>query len=123
MRLAFALLAAVVASLPAQSFAHAPKVGENGGAQTDAGGFHVQLVAKETSIDVYLRDHSNSAVPTAGFKGAAILVIDGKPLRIELSAAGDNRLTGTAPVALPQAPKGAVLITTSTGSIAQGKFQ
>ena len=123
MRLAIALLAAVLASLPAQSFAHAPKVGENGGPQTDAGSFHVELVANESNIDVYVRDHSNRAVHTAGFKGAAILLVDGKPLRIELSPAGDNRLTGTAPVALPQAPKGAVLITTSTGSTAQGKFQ
>ena len=123
MRLAIALLTAALAILPAGSFAHAPKVGENGGAQTDAGNYHVELVAKETNIEVFLRDHSNKAVATTGFKGAAILVIDGKPLRIELSPAGDNRLTGTAPVALPQAPKGAVLITTSSGNTAQGKFQ
>jgi len=123
MRLAIALVTAALTILPAGSFAHAPKVGENGGAQTDAGNFHVELVAKETNIEVFLRDHSNNAVATAGFKGAAILVIEGKPLRIELSPGGDNRLTGTAPVALPQAPKGAVLITTSTGSTAQGKFQ
>lgn len=123
MRLAIALLTTALAILPAGSFAHAPKVGENGGAQTDAGSFHVELVAKEANIDVYLRDHSNNAVVTAGFKGAAILVVDGKPLRIELLPAGDNRLTGSAPVALPQAPKGAVLITTPSGSTAQGKFQ
>lgn len=123
MRLAIALLTAALAILPAGSFAHAPKVGENGGAQTDAGSFHVELVTKETNIDVYLRDHSNKAVATVDFKGAAIFVIDGKPLRIELSPTGDNRLSGIAPVDLPQAPKGAVLITTPNGSTAQGKFQ
>jgi hypothetical protein len=117
------LLTAALAILPSGSFAHAPKVGENGGAQTDAGSFHVELVAKETNIDVYLRDHSNKAVATVDFKGAAIFVIDGKPLRIELAPAGDNRLTGTAAVALPQPLKGAVLITTPSGSTARGKFQ
>lgn len=122
MRPAIALLATVLASLSAQSFAHAPKIGENGGAQTDAGSFHVELVTKETSIDIYLRDQSDKAVTTDGFTAAAILVIDGKPLRIQLSPAGDNRLNGKAPVALPQAPKGAVFITTPSGNTAQGKF-
>lgn len=123
MKLAIALLAAVLASLPASSFAHAPNVGENGGAQTDAGSFHVEVVAKETIIDVYLRDHSNKAVVTTGFKGTAVFVVDGKPLRIELSPAGDNRLSGAAPVALPGTPKGAVLITTPSGTTAKGTFQ
>lgn len=123
MRLATALLTTALVIQPAGLFAHAPKVGENGGAQTDAGSYHIEIVAKETSIDVFLRDHSNKAVATAGFKGAAILVVDGKPLRIELSPAGENRLAGTAPVALPQTPKGAVVITTPAGSTAQGKFQ
>jgi hypothetical protein len=82
MRLIIAFLAAGLANLPAGSFAHAPKIGENGGLQTDAGSFHVELIAKENSVDVYLRDHANKVVASAGFKGTAILMIDGKPLRI-----------------------------------------
>jgi hypothetical protein len=37
--------------------------------------------------------------------------------------AGTNKLSGTSPVALPKEPKGAVQITTPTGSTLQAKFQ
>ena len=103
-------------------FAHSPKVGANGGPQTDAGSYHVEVVPQGTTLQVYLRDHSDKAVPSAGFKGTAIFVIEGKPQRIPLSPSGDNKLTGTAPVALPAEPKGAVQLTTPTGSTVQAKF-
>jgi hypothetical protein len=35
-----------------------------------------------TTLQVFLRDHSDKAVMTEGFKGTAIFVIDGKPQRI-----------------------------------------
>ena len=102
--------------------AHAPKIGVNGGPQADAGSFHVEVVAKGTSLKVFLRDHSDKAVLTDGYKGTAIFVVDGKPQRIPLAPAGENALTGTAPVTVPGEPKGAVQITTSTGSTVQAKF-
>jgi hypothetical protein len=104
------------------SFAHAPKIGEHGGPQADAGSFHVELVPQGTELQVYLRDHSDKAVSTEGFRGAAIFVIDGKPERITLTPAGDNQLKGASSVNIPSEPKGAVQITTPTGSTVQAKF-
>jgi hypothetical protein len=115
---AVALLAA-----PALVLAHSPKVGANGGAQVDAGSYHVELVPDGTTLQVFLRDHSDKEVASAGFKGTAIFVVGGKPQRIPLTPAGTNKLTGTSPVALPKEPKGAVQITTPTGSTVQAKFQ
>jgi hypothetical protein len=117
-----AMVAALLAA-PSAGFAHAPKIGANGGAQEDAGSFHVEVVAQGTTLQVFLRDHGDKAVTSAGFKGTAIFVIDGKPLRIPLSPAGENRLDGTSSVALPTQPKGAVQITTPTGSTIQAKFK
>ena len=57
-----------------------------------------------------------------GFKGLAIFVVDGKPQRIPLTPAGENRLSGTSSVALPASPKGAVQITIPSGSTLQAKF-
>ena len=71
---------------------------------------------------VFLRDHSDKAVTTDGFKGTAIFVIEGKPQRIPLTPAGENRLSGTSSVNLPANPKGAVQITTPSGSTMQAKF-
>ena len=102
--------------------AHAPKIGANGGPQADAGSFHVELVVRGTTLQVFLRDHSDKAVQTEGYKGTAIFVVDGKPQRIPLAPTGNNALTGTAPVLVPDKPNGAVQITTPTGSTVQAKF-
>jgi hypothetical protein len=105
------------------AFAHAPKIGEHGGPQTDAGGFHVEVVVKDKALDVYLHDHSFRPVASAGFKGVAIFkTADGKPVRIPLAPSGDNKLSGVSPSPLPTEPEGVVQITTQTGGVAQGRF-
>lgn len=104
------------------AWAHAPKLGANGGQQTDAGSFHVEVVAQGTTLQVFLRDHADKAVTADGYKGTAIFVIDGKPQRIPLAPAGENKLTGTSAVSIPYEPKGAVQITTPSGSTVQAKF-
>lgn len=115
--------AAMLLVVPSLVLAHAPKVGANGGAQADAGSFHVEVVPQGTALQVFLNDHSEKAVATAGFRGTAIFVIDGKPQRIPLAPAGDNKLTGTAAVPIPSSPKGAVQIMTPAGSTVQAKFE
>jgi len=116
-----AAAALLVASVSIAS-AHAPKVGANGGPQADAGSFHVEIVPQGATLLVFLRDHSDKAVVTNGFKGTAIFVIDGKPQRIPLTPAGENKLTGTSTISIPSQPKGAVQITTPVGSTVQAKF-
>ena len=113
---------AALLAAPSIVLAHGPKIGANGGVQADAESFHVEVVPKGTNLQVFLRDHSDKAVTTDGFKGTAIFVIEGKPQRIPLTPAGENRLSGTASVALPGAPKGAVQITTPSGGSIQAKF-
>ncbi|MCC6776012.1 MAG: hypothetical protein IT537_05140 [Hyphomicrobiales bacterium] len=116
------LTAALVLAITSAT-AHAPKVGANGGAQADAGSFHVEVVPQGSMLDVFLRDHSDKAVLTTGYKGTAVFVVDGKAQRIPLAPAGENKLTGTATVTLPKEPKGAVQITTPAGSTVQAKFE
>jgi redox-sensitive bicupin YhaK (pirin superfamily) len=116
------LIVAALLAAPSMALAHGPKTGANGGVQVDAGSFHVEVVSKGTSLQVFLRDHSDKAVTTNGFKGTAIFVVEGKPQRILLTPAGENRLSGTASVTLPTTPKGAVQITTPSGSTMQAKF-
>ena len=112
-----------LALVPIGASAHAPKIGQNGGPQEDAGSFHVEIVPKGMVLQVYLKDHADKAVTSSGFKGTAIFVIDGKAERITLTPAGENQLKGTASVDLPLEPKGAVQITTPTGSTVQAKFK
>lgn len=113
---------AIFAAIVSPALAHAPKVGVNGGPQADAGSFHVEVVSEGTRLQIFLRDHSDKSVSTDGYKGTAIFVIDNKPERIPLVPAGANKMTGTSAVPLPAEPKGAVQVTTPTGSTVQAKF-
>jgi len=114
---------AVIVAATAVAFAHGPKTGVNGGPQADAGSYHVEALGQGTILQIWLRDHSDKPVSSVGYKGTAIFLIGGKPQRIPLAPAGDNKLTGTSDVPLPTALKGAVQITTPTGSTVQAKFE
>jgi hypothetical protein len=114
------LLAALL--IATNTLAHEASKGPNGGAQVDAGNYHVEMVARDTALTVYLHDEKEKPVDTKGYKATGIFVIDGKPQRIELKADSANKLTGTSSVPLPTALKGAVQITLPTGKTVQAKF-
>src|SRR5690349_10787048 len=89
----------LVAGLLAATATYAHETaGRHGGRVADAGNFHVELVAKGETVDVFVSDGAQKPVPTAGFKGTAILVVGGKPARVRLVPADGNRLTGKAMV-------------------------
>jgi hypothetical protein len=119
-RILVALTLCFAASL---AVAHASRTGVNGGLQVDAGGYHVEALSDGTVLQVWLRDQSDKPVSSAGYKGTAIFVIGGKPQRITLAPAGENRLSGTSEMPLPAALRGAVQITTPAGSTLQAKFE
>lgn len=98
--------------MAAPALAHDPHPGRNGGTVYEmADTYHVEVVAKGTTLDIYLSDHDDKTVASTGFQGVAILVINGQSVRVTLAPAGDNRLTGTASVELPQRPRGAIQLT------------
>src|SRR5436853_3388613 len=100
-----ALIVATAVAAPSLARSHEAKTGANGGPQSHAGSYHVELVSQGTSVQVFLRDQSDKAVTTDGYKGVAIFAVGGKPQRIPLAPAGENKLTGTSAVALPKEPK------------------
>jgi hypothetical protein len=105
------------------AYAHGPDKGPHGGPQVDAGDYHVELVAQDTALAVYLNNDKNEPVDAKGHKATGIFVVSGKPQRIELQHESANKLAGTAPVALPATLKGAVQITLPTGKTVQAKFE
>ena len=103
---------ALLAALPA--YAHEPKA-SHGGRLSEAGPYHVELVAKDTAIEVFLIGENDKPVDPKGFKGVAIFNLGGKAERITLAPSEKNVLRGTATAALPAKPKGAVQLTTPDG--------
>ena len=106
---------------PLAAAAHDAK-GVNGGRLTDAGPYHVELVVKEGSVEVFVSDAKEQPLPPAGFKGTAILVVEGKPQRIALEPRENSRLSGKAATPLPPDAKGAVQLTAPDGKTAQARF-
>ena len=108
--------------LVATAHAHGPDKGKNGGPQVDAGDYHVEMVAKDTKLAVYINDDKDQPVDAKGYKATGLFVVSGKAQRIELTHESGNKLSGTSAVPLPAALKGAVQITLPTGKTVQAKF-
>lgn len=113
-----ALLAALL--VPSAANAHDPQA-RHGGRMGHAGGYHVELVVRGTTVEAFLLGHDDRAVPVEGYKGTALLVVDGKRQRIELAPRSD-RLAGDAETALPEKVKGIVRITSPAGVTANARF-
>jgi hypothetical protein len=50
----------------------------------DAGPYNVELVSSGGQLDLFVADTANKPVAPVGFKGVAILVVEGKSQRIPL---------------------------------------
>lgn len=109
--------------LAASAYAHGPDKGAHGGPQVDAGDYHVEMVAKDTSLTVYVNDDKDKPVDVKDHKAIGIFVVAGKSQRIELKPETANKLSGTSAVPLPARLKGAVQIILPTGKTVQAKFQ
>ena len=118
-RLMIASILALFAAFPV--WAHEVKNGPNGGRVAEAGDYHVELVAKDKSIDVFVTDHNDKTISPTGYKGLAILVVDGKSQRIVLTPE-TNKLSGQATGSVRGQPRGVVQITPPGGKTAQAKF-
>lgn len=116
------MLSAGLVLMPLAALAHAAKIGPNGGPQVDAGPLHLEMIVQDATMTIYLRDHADKPVPTDGYKGTAIFLLDGRSQRIALVPAGENKLVGTAPVKLPPNPRGAVQLVSPSGATIQGRF-
>ena len=79
-------------------------------------------MANGNAVDVYLISHQNKQMPLTGYKGLAILSIDGKTERVALEARDGTKLTGQVTGNLPAQPKGVVQITPPDGKTVSAKF-
>ena len=114
------LAIALLVALPA-AYAHEPKA-SHGGRVTEAGPYHVELVAKDTAIEVFLIGENDKPIDPRGFKAVAIFKLGGKAERITLAPSEKSSLSGTAVTALPANPKGAVQLTAPDGKTATARF-
>ena len=79
----------------------------HGGQSLAAGPYHLELVAKDGELLLYVSDHSDKAIATEGAKAKATIQqgFEKANMQVELAPAGENQLKGT----------GAFTITSDTG--------
>jgi hypothetical protein len=107
--------------LPAAVLAHEPRKGPNGGDLVDAGTYHIEVVGKDTVVEVYVSDSLDRPLKASDFKALAIMVIDGKTHRIPMEPTADgSKFTALAPAVITRV-RGAVQLTDSTGKAATGR--
>ena len=91
----FALAAALLAA-PVAAFADGPKTGPNGGARTDAGPYHAELVLKGNDVVLYVTDGSDKPVDVTGAKAEATILANKQTQKVTLTPTGGNTLKGQA---------------------------
>jgi hypothetical protein len=90
------ILAAALFAAPVTAFADGPKIGPNGGARTDAGPYHAELVLKGNDVVLYVTDGSDRPVDVTGAKAEATILANKQTQKVTLAPAGGNALRGQA---------------------------
>ncbi|MEQ1661691.1 MAG: hypothetical protein ABL877_03255 [Thiobacillus sp.] len=93
--------AALLACLAGNALAHTDSwfdthATPNGGQVRMAGPYHLELMPPGNEVVVYVTDHGDTKIPTAGWNAHIITLTKGKKTRILLKPAGDNKLVGKA---------------------------
>jgi len=99
MKLLHTLLAAATLAFAGLAFAHSDEYLDSiatphGGQMRMAGLYHFELVVEPGALIVYVTDHADAPVATAGASGSATVLVGKNRSTIPLTPAGDNRLTG-----------------------------
>jgi hypothetical protein len=95
-RFVIAALFATLVAAPVAAFADGPKIGPNGGARTDAGPYHAELVLKGNDVVLYVTDGSDKPVDVTGAKAEATILANKQTQKVTLVPAGGNALRGQA---------------------------
>lgn len=95
-----ALYAMLLVAVPvgAHSTKHAEPVKVlHGGQSLAAGPYHLELVAKDGELILYVADHSDKAIPSDGARAKATIQqgFEKARFQVELAPSGENTLKGT----------------------------
>lgn len=105
-------------------------VGPNGGQLRMAGAYHFELLvvkdsvdAKKNAIKVFVMDHANTPVTTAGATANLVLVAGKQKAKVELKPEGNNALVGEAVYASVPEMKVVANVTMPGQSAQTAKFE
>ncbi|MBF0434767.1 MAG: hypothetical protein HQL77_05260 [Magnetococcales bacterium] len=89
------ILALVGLLLSWSAWAHGSLAPQHGGRMVEAEGGRLELVAKDTKVDLYVTDHDDKPIAVAGASAKVVILAGGKKLEVALQGADGNLLSGT----------------------------
>lgn len=127
MKLLHTLLAAAALGFAGLAVAHSDEyldtiITPHGGQMRMAGMYHFELVVEEGVLTVYLTDHADQPVASAGAAGSATVLAGKNRSTIPLAPAGDNRLTGKGEFPLDAAMRVVLSISVAGQATEQARF-
>ena len=90
-RLLFALGLVAISAI---AFAHGPARGPNGGQMQDLAGGHVELLARDSELVLYLFDADSKPLMATGATATATILTAGHQETVTLVAGNDNAMRG-----------------------------
>lgn len=104
-------LAAALAAGPALAADTHSHEGKHGGKIVESGHHHVEIVAKDGSLEVYVNDEDGKPEDIKDAKASAAVLSEGKKVDVTLAAAPSNALKGQGDF---KAVKGTTIVVTLT---------
>ncbi|WP_083528189.1 hypothetical protein [Hyphomicrobium sp. CS1BSMeth3] len=96
---------------------------QHGGVLEDVGEFHVELVAKDGKITLYVRSEDSKDAATDGFKASVLLTAGSQRVGpVQLAPSGGNKLEGAAS-SIPAGATAILTLTDKSGTTAQGRYK
>jgi hypothetical protein len=117
------LIAAVLVGLGSTASAHEVARGPNGGRLVDVSVGHLEMVARDTDLILFLTDEADQPLASAGAKNARAVVQDGgKSATVPLTPQEPNRLVGTLSQPMTKGARVVVSVTLPDGRPVQARF-
>ena len=105
------LFAAILAGAPALAAGEDPHEGKHGGKLVESGHHHVEIVAKDDLIEVYVNGEDGKPENVKEAKATAAILSEGKKIDITLAPESDDVLKGKGTF---KAVKGTTIVVTLT---------
>ncbi len=102
--------------------AHDAEKGPKGGELKDAGNYHMELLAKENELTLYLYDGNEKPVPAQGAKATATVVAEKVRATVEFAAMEGNMMRGSGQFPATKALRVVVSLTMPGKSPVQARF-
>jgi hypothetical protein len=116
-------LALSLVAVPLAASGHEVAKGPNGGPVVHSAGHHVEMVAKDAEVVLFLTGDADKPLASAGTKNARAIVQDGgKTATVALQPAEPNKLVGNLSQPLGKGARVVVSATMADGQVVQARF-